>query len=54
MERTSLNQEHKAVHREKNLGVIVIFVIVTIIFLLSLAQSNYSRELFSQKTEFRK
>jgi len=54
MAQANVNRELKAVHRENNVGVIVIFIIVTIIFLLSLAQSNYSRELFSQKAEIRK
>jgi len=54
MAHANANRELKTVHRENNIGVIVIFVIVTIIFLLSLTQSNYSRELFSQKAEIRK
>ena len=42
------------VHKDLNLGVVIIFLIITLIFLLSLTKSNYSKELFSQKTEFRK
>ena len=51
---TNVKNQQKNVHRDLNLGVIIIFVIITLVFLLSLTQSNYSRELFSQKTEFRK
>ena len=49
-----VKSQSKNVHKEVNIGVIIIFIIVTLIFLLSLTQSNYSKELFSQKTEFRK
>jgi len=48
---TKVKHQTKIVHRDLNLGVIIIFVIITLIFLLSLTQSNYSKELFSQKTE---
>ncbi len=49
-----VKSQSKNVHKEVNIGVIIIFIIVTLIFLLSLTQSNYSKELFSQKTELRK
>ena len=44
----------KNVHNDICPGVVIIFIIVALIFLLSLTKSNYSKELFSQKTEFRK
>lgn len=44
----------KLVHRDLNLGVVIIFIIVTLIFLLSLTQSNYGKELLSHKTELKK
>lgn len=47
-------KSHPKVHKDLNLGVIIIFLIVTLIFLFSLTKSNYSKGLFSQKTEFRK
>jgi len=51
----SIRSNDKPVHKKEiNIGVAIIFIIVTLIFLLSLAQSNYSKELFSQKTEMRK
>ena len=52
----SARSHHKAAHKKEfNVGVIIIFIIVTLIFLLSLTRSNYSKELFSnQKTELRK
>lgn len=40
--------------RDINLGVIIIFFIVTMVFLLSLAKSNYAKEIFHHKTEIRK
>lgn len=50
-----IKEQPKSVRKKDvNLGVIIIFIIVTIMFVLSLTQSNYSKELFSQKTEFRK
>ena len=41
-------------YKDINLGVVIIFFIVTIVFLLSLTKSNYAKEIFSQKTEIRK
>ncbi len=49
-----VKSQPKNVYKEVNIGVVIIFIIVTLIFLLSLTQSNYSKELFSQKTELRK
>ncbi len=47
--------ESKYVHKKDvNLGVVIIFIIVTLMFLLSLTQSDYSKELFSKKIEIRK
>ncbi len=52
----SARTHYKTVHKKEiNVGVMIIFIIVTVMFLLSLTLSNYSKELFSsQKTEFRK
>ena len=49
-----IKQQPKIIHKDLNVGVIIVFIIVTLIFLFSLTQSNYSKELFSQKTEIRK
>jgi len=50
-----IRSQSKNVHKKDvNIGVVIIFIIVTLFFLLSLTQSNYSKELFSHKTEFRK
>ncbi len=50
-----MKTQPRNVHKKDvNLGVAIIFIIVTLIFLLSLTQSNYSKELFSQKTEIRR
>lgn len=47
--------QSKNVHKKvANIGVIIIFIIVTLGFLLSLTHSNYSKVLFKYKTEFRK
>ena len=51
---TKVKHQTKIVHKDLNIGVVIIFIIVTLVFLLSLTQSNYSKELFSQGTEFRK
>lgn len=52
---SSIRSQSKYVHKkDANIGVVIIFIIVTLIFLLSLTQSNYSKELFSQKTEIGK
>lgn len=51
----NLRSQPKHVHKKDfNIGVVIIFIIVTLIFLLSLTQNNYSKELFSQKTEIRR
>jgi len=51
----SARSHYKAVRKKDiNLGVMIIFIIVTLVFILSLTQSDYSKELFSQKTEIRK
>lgn len=51
----NLRSEPRHVHKKDlNVGVVIIFIIVTLIFLLSLTQSDYSKELFSQKTEIRR
>lgn len=44
----------QTIHKDFNIGVIIIFIVVTLVFILSLTKSNYSKELFSQKTEIRK
>jgi hypothetical protein len=50
-----IRSQSKNVHKKDvNIGVVIIFIIVTLFFLLSLTQSNYSKVLFSNKTEFRK
>ena len=49
-----VKSQSKNVYKEVNIGVIIIFIIVTLTFLLSLTKSNYCKELFSQKTEIRK
>ncbi|MEE4198740.1 MAG: hypothetical protein V2I54_13965 [Bacteroidales bacterium] len=41
----------KFYHTDLNMGVIIIFIIVTLVFLLSLTKSNYSKNLFTQRTE---
>jgi|GEM_PF-1153701 len=41
----------KFYHTDLNLGVVIIFIIVTLVFLLSLTKSNYSKNLFSYRTE---
>lgn len=43
----------KHVHKDMNIGVVIIFLIITLVFILSLTKSNYSKELFSQKIELR-
>ncbi|MDK2979131.1 MAG: hypothetical protein PWP52_1845 [Bacteroidales bacterium] len=43
--------QKKFYHTDLNMGVVIIFIIVTLIFLLSLTKSNYSKNLFSQPTE---
>jgi hypothetical protein len=43
--------EKKFYHTDLNMGVVIIFIIVTLVFLLSLTKSNYSKNLFSQRTE---
>ncbi len=43
--------QKKFYHTDLNMGVIIIFIIVTLVFVLSLTKSNYSRELFTQRTE---
>ena len=48
------SQQRQVHKKDLNIGVVIIFIIVTLIFLLSLTQSNYSKELFSQKTEIRR
>lgn len=45
--------QKKFYHTDLNMGVVIIFMIVTLIFLLSLTKSNYSRELFTQQTEIK-
>ena len=47
-------KSHTKAYKDINLGVVIIFFIVTIVFLLSLTKSNYAKEVFSQKTEIRK
>ena len=51
---SNIKQQPKIVHKDLNVGVIIVFIIVTLLFILSLTQSNYIKELFSQKTEIRK
>jgi hypothetical protein len=51
---TEVKPQPKMVHRDFNLGVVIIFIIITMIFLLALTQSNYSKELFSQRAEMQK
>ena len=51
----NLRAQPRRVHKKDlNVGVVIIFIIITLMFLLSLTQSNYSKELFSQKTEIRR
>jgi len=51
----NMKSQSRPVHKKDlNIGVAIIFIIVTLVFLLSLTQSNYSKELFSEKTETRK
>jgi hypothetical protein len=44
----------QTIHKDFNIGVIIIFIVVTFVFILSLTKSDYSKELFSQKTEIQK
>lgn len=48
------SKTHQTIHKDFNVGVIIIFIVVTLIFILSLTKSNYSKKLFSQTTEIRK
>ena len=51
----NMRSQPRPVHKKDlNIGVAIIFIIVTLLFILSLTQSDYSKELFSQKTEIRK
>ncbi len=51
----NLRSQPKHVHKKDiNIGVVIIFIIVTLYFVLSITQSNYSKELFSYKTEIRR
>lgn len=51
----NMKSQPRPVHKKDvNIGVVIIFIIVTLVFLLSLTQSDYSKELFSEKTEIRK
>ncbi len=46
-----IKQRKKFYHTDFNMGVIIIFIIVTLVFLVSLTKSNYSKDLFTQNTE---
>ena len=50
----SVKPQTKNVHRDLNLGVVIIFMIVTLIFLLSLTQTNYGKELLNHTIELKK
>ncbi len=43
--------QKKFYHTDVNMGVVIIFIVVTLIFLLSITKSNYSKNLFTQRTE---
>jgi|GEM_PF-2895000 len=48
------NKTQSTLHKDLNLGVVIIFLIVTVLFIFSLTRSNYSKGFFSQRTEIRK
>ena len=50
----SSNKTQSTTPKDLNLGVVIIFLIVTVLFFVSLAKSNYSKDFFSQRTELRK
>ena len=51
---TIVKPQIKGAHKNVDMGVVIIFIIVTLIFLLSLTQTKYIIELFRQKTEIKK
>ncbi len=48
---TSINTRTKHSTNSLSLGVIIIFAIVTISFLVALLQSSYTKEIFSARVE---
>ena len=48
---TSSKSQTKYTHKSLNIGVIIIFIIVTVVFAFSLSQSIYGKKIFNQKTE---
>jgi len=48
---TSISTSTKHSNNSLSLGVIIIFAIVTISFLAALFHSNYTKEIFSARTE---
>jgi hypothetical protein len=49
---TNSNSRGKCSHKDFNLGVIIIFIIVTLIFAFSLSQSSFGKKILSHKTDF--
>ncbi|MEA3317618.1 MAG: hypothetical protein U9R54_06640 [Bacteroidota bacterium] len=48
---TSIETSSKHSANSINIGVVIIFAIITILFLIALWQSNYTKEIFSVRTE---
>jgi hypothetical protein len=48
---TKSNLRGRYSHNDFDLGVIIIFLIVSAVFLFSLSQSTYGKKIFSHKTD---